>query len=137
MESTTVSIVTHTPRKTQTLPAGPPLASEDAPVLCPALASDSRIPIQWYQGIHHGKRPCHGYDHGITHESANRVEALATVSEAANHRIMLSTGELTFNSCTLPMRIMSLLSASVPATGAGTLFVSDSMIECSRQRGPS
>jgi len=33
IESTTVSIVTHTPRKTQTLPAGPPLASEEALVL--------------------------------------------------------------------------------------------------------
>jgi hypothetical protein len=29
----------------------------------------------------------------------------------------------------LPMRLMSLLSASVPATGAETLFVSDSMVE--------
>ena len=33
IERTTVSIVTHTPRKTQTLPAGPPLAREEALVL--------------------------------------------------------------------------------------------------------
>jgi hypothetical protein len=40
MESTTVNIVTHTPKKTQILPAGPPFASEEAPVLYSALASD-------------------------------------------------------------------------------------------------
>ena len=51
MESTTVSIVMHTPRKTQTLPAGPPLASDEALVLDSSLVTDNGLQFEEHTSL--------------------------------------------------------------------------------------